>query len=310
MSHHVLGQTFALLAAVTWATALVYFKRSGETVPPIALNLFKNIVGILLTAATVGVFLIVAIFREPAQPVITYYHYGDICILMLSGIIGIAIADTIFFHALNLIGVGLVTVVDCLYSPMVILFGWLMLGEKLAWYHYVGAALILTGVYISSKHPPPAGRTRAEIAIGMLLAGSAVSMMAFGIVIAKPVLEEYDAVWAAFLRLAAGTVLLGLFTFVRRGGRKAWGVFKPSRVWRVSIPAAVLGTYLAMIFWVAGFKFTYASVAGILNQTSIIFALILASIILKERLTRRKMAAVVLAFGGALLITLWPVLYS
>jgi drug/metabolite transporter (DMT)-like permease len=60
--------------------------------------------------------------------------------------------------------------------------------------------------------------------------------------------------------------------------------------------------YFALLFWIAGFKYTYASLAAILNQTSVIFALILASVFLKERFTRRKLAAVVLAFAGVAII--------
>ena len=71
------------------------------------------------------------------------------------------------------------------------------------------------------------------------------------------------------------------------------------------MPASVLGAYLAMIFWIAGFKYTKASTAGILNQTSVVFALILATVILKEPFTRRKLASVILAMAGVLLITFW-----
>ena len=60
-----------------------------------------------------------------------------------------------------------------------------------------------------------------------------------------------------------------------------------------------------MIFWVAGFKYTDESaVAGILNQTSIIFAIILASIFLKERFTTRKLIAVIIASAGVVVIVL------
>ena len=64
----------------------------------------------------------------------------------------------------------------------------------------------------------------------------------------------------------------------------------------------MLGTYLAYVFWVGGFKYADASIAAILNQTTVVFAIILATVIVKERLTRRKALAVLLAVVGVLTV--------
>ena len=57
----------------------------------------------------------------------------------------------------------------------------------------------------------------------------------------------------------------------------------------------------------AGFKYAEkAAIAGILNQTSVIFAIILAALLLKESFTERKAVAVVLAMGGVVLVMLGP----
>ena len=58
-----------------------------------------------------------------------------------------------------------------------------------------------------------------------------------------------------------------------------------------------------MVFWLAGFKYADASVAAILNQTSVVFAILLATVFLHEELTRRKLAAVILALIGAVVVT-------
>jgi drug/metabolite transporter (DMT)-like permease len=53
-----------------------------------------------------------------------------------------------------------------------------------------------------------------------------------------------------------------------------------------------------MVLWLAGYKFTLASIAAILNETASIFILLLAALWLKEPLTRRAITGVVLTFGG------------
>ena len=282
---------------MTWATALVLFKMTGEHVPPLALNLFKCLVALILLVATL-------IVMGEGFEVLDNFERGDLYILMLSGFLGIALADTVFFHSLNLVGVGIVSIVDCSYSPMIILFSVLLLNEELVIWHYVGTALILGGVLLASGHAPPPNRTKLQLIVGILLGILAIVLMAFGIVLAKPVLDDFPLIWATTLRLSVGTVVLALIALGSPRRKVYWAAMRPSAIWKISLPASVLGTYFAMVFWVGGFKYTDASVAGILNQTSIIFAIILAAMILKEKFTKRKFVAVTLAFSGVVIVFL------
>jgi drug/metabolite transporter (DMT)-like permease len=293
------GEVFSLLAALAWACSLVLFQRSGQSVPPLALNLFKNIVGLVLLAATMLIDL-------PAASAALRVPPADLAILVVSGVIGIAVADTTFFASLNRIGVGLVSIVDCTYSPSVIAFSWLLLGERLSLVQGCGAALVLGGLLVSSRHKSPSGQRPAALMSGILLGVGSMALMALGIVLAKPVLEHHDfpLIPAAVIRLLSGTVVLVLFMSCTSWRGQLRQTITPRRVWLWNIPAAVLGAYLSMIFWIAGFKYTEASRAGILNQTSVIFALILASVFLRERMTARKLVAVMLALVGVVAVLL------
>lgn len=297
MDHDLIGQACALSAAITWAVAVILFKQSGERVPPLPLNLFKCAVGLILLMITLAVL-------GDGPALLARFTTRDIVILLISGIIGIALADTLFFHSLNLIGVGLVSIVDCLYTPLIILFSYLMLSEELTRSDYLGTALIILAVFLSSRHAPPAGRTRGQIALGVLFGAFAMALMAFSIVFAKPVLEKFPLIWGTTLRLFAGTLALAALGLGSPRRKEYWAVFRPSPVWWIIVPASVLATYLSMVFWIAGFKYTEAAIAAVLNQTSIIFALILATIFLKEPFSTRKLAAVTLAAAGVVMVIL------
>ena len=127
---------------------MVLFKRSGERITPIGLSLYKNAVALTMLGVTLA--LLIA-FNEPEHTYENVRHFSieDICILLLSGIIGIAVADTLFFYALNLIGVGLISIVDCLYSPIVLLCAWIHLSEKLTTIDYAGGSLIIIACFHS-----------------------------------------------------------------------------------------------------------------------------------------------------------------
>jgi drug/metabolite transporter (DMT)-like permease len=100
-----LGEILAIITAMTWSSAVICFKKSGEQVHPIALNLFKMILGGIL------IFFTMLIVHQ-----VNYKdaHLKDYLILVASGVIGIGISDTLFFKSLNILGAGLSAIVDCL----------------------------------------------------------------------------------------------------------------------------------------------------------------------------------------------------
>ncbi len=306
ISLSIIGKACAFLTAVTWAMALVLFKKSTESLSPIALNLFKNVVGLVLLIATLAFAPL--FWTSESISAVMAHPLTDHAILIVSGVIGIALADTLFLHALDLVGVGILSIVDCLYSPFVILFSLLILPEYLSLSLVVGASLILVGVFASSRHTPPPNRTKGQLIAGILLGALAMALMAIGIVAAKLVLEggDYPLVWATTMRLGAGSIALAIYMAGSPHRSALWKSFRPSASWRVSVPASVLGTYVAMLFWVAGFKYAPASVVSVLNQMSVIFATLFAALILKEALTLRKVIALTLAFTGALIVSLGP----
>lgn len=294
-----LGRLCAFLTAVFWAMAVVFFKMCGETIGPLALNLFKNTLGILL----LGVSLIVI---QSGFGDLAMLSREDLVILAISGVVGIAVADTLFYMGLNRVGVGIQSIVDCTYGPFAIIFAVFFLNERLRMPHYVGAVLILAGVLISSKHKPPPGATRSQLGWGIAFGTLAMALTAGGIVYAKPVLTKLECplLWATTIRLIAGTLPLAVYALISKDRARTFSLFVPSRAWRIAIPGSILGGYLAMLFWVAGFKFASASIAAMINQTSVVFALIFASIILKEAFTRRKFVAVTFALAGGCIIAL------
>jgi drug/metabolite transporter (DMT)-like permease len=290
-----LGEILSVLAAVVWAFSVVLFRLSGRAMGPLALNFFKNIVAAVLLLAT---------FPIVGQSLLRDAPLLDYVLLALSGILGITVADTLFFKSLNIVGAGLSQIVSIAYSPFVILFTFLFLGERLTVGDIAGAALILSGILLTTGVKPPSGLTRRDLRAGIAIATLSVALMALGITIAKPALNRSPVLWATGVRLYAGVLALIVFTLVSPRRRYVWSTLRPSAAWKFSLPGAVLGAYVAMIIWIAGMKFTQASTAAILNQTSAVFVLPIAALVLREPVTRRKLGAVALAIAGVTLVAL------
>jgi drug/metabolite transporter (DMT)-like permease len=287
------GDVFAIAAAFSWALAVVLFKRCGEKIAPLPLNLFKNVLALLFFVP--ALFLLQGGIPEPDESWIY---------LAVSGIVGITAADTLFLSALNRLGAGMNAVVDCLYAPSMIIAAMVLLGDSLAAEHAVGGALVLSAVILGSKTKPIPGRTRRDLMTGILLGALGMVLMAVGIVSVKQYMVKESIIWVTTARLLCGTLALVPVITLRREWPETAKIFRPSPIWRIALPASFIGTVLAMGFWIAGLTLQQVSRTAILNQLSTIFIFLLAAVVLGERITLRRAAAVVLAFAGAMTV-LW-----
>jgi len=288
------GEIFALLTAVSWAAAVVLFKRTGELMPPLQLNIFKNILSAVLMVLTLW------IAGESFWPA---PRTADLWLLLGSGALGLGVADLIFFRSLNLLGAGRIAIVDAVYSPAVVAIAFLFLGERLSRLATFGAVLVAGAVLLTIEREPGEKKSVAELASGTALGALSIVLMGVAIVIVKPFLHLYGVLWVATGRMLGGTAALVVVLVPFAAGRRAIvAALRPSMNWKFAVPAVFLGTYLALILWVAGFKYADAGVAAILNQMSTLFTVVLAWFFLREPLNLRKGIAVALATVGALLV--------
>ena len=289
-----MGELYALISAVVWAFAVILFKKSGETVPPFALNLYR---------ASVSLVLVLATMLAMREPLVSGAPLTDYLLLFLSGIIGIAISDTLFHRSLNIVGAGITAIVDCLYSPFVVIIAFLAIGERIGTWQVAGMSLIIASIFVAARHDPPPGTTRRQLVIGVLWGVLAMLTLAIGIVIAKPVLNRSSVLWATTMRLVGCVAVMLPVGLLTRGRRDVVRAFTPSASWKFTLPAAVVA-YVALLLWIAGMKYTMAGIAAILNQSNTIYVLILASIFLREPFTRRKLVAAAFAIAGILMVTM------
>jgi drug/metabolite transporter (DMT)-like permease len=289
------GEILALASGLAWAVAVILFRVSGRRIPPIGLNLAKNLLALVLIVPTL---LVLGESLAPSVPLATTG------LLLLSGVLGIAVSDTLFFHALNRLGASLTAIVDCFYSPFVIALSFVLLGERLTPIQFLGAGLVVSAVLTLSKEGKIEKLDRRDLVLGIVYGVLAMFFVAFGIVMVKPVLGGVSVYWATFVRIAGGAAaLVALLPFVR-GRRAILAPLFERRNWKALVPASFFGSYLSLILWMGGMKYAKASVASVLNQLNTIFIVVIAAVVLKEKLTGWKLLAVVLALVGAYLASM------
>jgi len=290
-----LGELLSIGSAAAWASGVILYRQLGASLSPLTLNFLKNLL-------VFGMLLPVIAWLYAAHP--PQMGIAQIALCLVSGLIGLAVADTLYFAALNAVGAGRMGVIGNFYSPFVLTLSFAFLGERLNLMQGAGFALVSSGVLLVAR--PEAGWRGVDAAAqrrGALLGVGAIALMAVGIVLVKPILEHEPLLWVAGLRMLGG--LSGMLAIATLRGqlshllptRRLLHGRKPLH-WPTLVLAAVIGQGLSMLLWLGGYKYTKASVAAVLNETSSVFILLFAAWWLREPLTRRGALGVTLTMGG------------
>lgn len=285
-----IGDAMALGCAVVWACAVILFRRL-EGVPAISLNLFKN------TLATAMLLATMAALGERFNP---HRSALDWLCLTGSGVLGLAIADSLFLAGIRRVDAAVAAVADCAYSPTVIVISTLWLHEVPRRGFVWGAPLVLAGLLMV------VWKSRGDVKVdgrGLALVLGGVVTTALGVVLAKPALGRSGLVEATTVRLIAGSAALLAVQLARGEGAQALALFKPQRAWRLAVPATVLATYVSMLLWLGGMKYGTASRAALLNQTGAVVLMVLSRIMGERIPPRRWVGAAIAVTGVAILVT-------
>jgi drug/metabolite transporter (DMT)-like permease len=267
----IIGGGAAMLAALLWSIAAVIFQKLGEDIPPAELNLLK---GLLAVSAMIVTSLIL---RESYPSIST----STLVLLAVSGIVGIGVGDTAFFHSLNYLGTRLALLMGVLAPPMAGLISWIFLGEVLKPVSWLGILITMVGVgWVILQENRGEGKIQ-HLGRGILVALLASLSQSIGAMLSRYALVSSDisALQTAIVRLLAGIISLVIVILFIQKTRFEWlsgkERGKPSVGVLIRNVALVglIGTYSAI--WLQQISLEYAPVgiAQTLLSTSPIFIL-------------------------------------
>lgn len=289
------GEFFALACAFSWALAIILFRRADDALPPFELNLFKNLLGFSLILPTL---FVVEGFQLAA------FSAQEIAVTLLSGFLGIAVADTWYLRALSLMGASRTGIVAGLLSPFVILLSILFLGESLRGWQLAGFALVMGGILLVTWRQNRREVDASHLSKGVFYGIGAVFLMAVGIVMVKEILENRPFMMTAEIRLAGGAGGMLIYMTLRGRYEAVKQNFMKPLPWKLIISGSFLGAYLSMMMWLAGYKLIPASEASVLNETANAWIVLLAWLMLGESIGYRKVAGIMLTSVGVIVMLL------
>jgi drug/metabolite transporter (DMT)-like permease len=224
----------ALAAALCWTLASLIWRRIPTSLSGGQLNLLKNLIALSLQLPLLALIP----WRGETRSLLP---------LALSGAIGIAAGDSLFFAALRRLGTRRTLTVDSGGPAVSAVAGVVLLGEVPRLEQWLGIGLISLAVLLVARQEPPAtAGSQAADRLGLLLALGAVLCGVSGALLSRAALAGggIAPLQAATVRLLAATVvLLPLLPGLPRPGRRPRLAL---RRWPWLLLATLLGTSVGL----------------------------------------------------------------
>lgn len=261
------GVLAALAGALCWTLASSLWRRLPTALSASQLNLLKNGLALLSLLPFFGASALAALWSDP----------WAFWLLVASGVLGIAIGDSLFFAALRRIGTRRTLTLDAGGPAVTALLGMAALAERPSLLQWLGIALITAALALVAGRDAGAPRAR-DWGLGVALALGALACGSGGAVLARAALRSgaIEPVHAAGLRLlAAALVLLPLLPSLLQ---RRQGPLPRRRRWPLGLLATLLGTTAGIALQQTALQQLPGALAVSLLATAPVMALPLASL--------------------------------
>ncbi len=291
MNLGIIGIAAALTSAASWALGSILFKKIGEKVSPFGMTLTKGILGIILLGIAYALYGFEFVPLNAAG------------MLFISGIIGIAVGDTLFFAALQYLGPKVQIIFFMLGQVMTAILGLLILKEMPLLLQWIGIAVTLIGaatvlwkkIFSDSVNQKTAMR-------GVIFGLLAMFSFSISLIIAKQAMITVSALSAVLIRIGAGTFGILVYGLLKRKVRIWLVPFKDIRMVVFFFVSVCIITFGGFWLSLVAIKSLDIAVASTLGATEPLFVLPLAFIIMKERIALVEVIGAILTMCGVVII--------
>lgn len=203
MNNSIFGISMALISTLSWALCTIALKKLGEHLDPIGMTTVKAIL------ASIILFLIILFTGET-------YNIGTdkIITIAISGILGIAIGDSLFFASLNKLSPLILSIILFVGPDLFTgIFGFIFLKELPSTLSWVGIFCILFGLsFLIFPIQKENIKSKTKI-IGIVFALLSLICTAYSMVIIKPILNNIPIITATMYRMLFSAIILLIFGF-------------------------------------------------------------------------------------------------
>ena len=295
-----MGAVYALTAALSWAGSSAILKSLTTRIDALSLNTLR------LCAASLLVLPLILLSGRGTELINT--PLMPLVYLVVSGVISLAIGDTIFIKSLSYLNVShAFPIAQCSNPVFTMLLAVLLLGESFTWVTGLGTFFVLLGIYLitstqmaPSIHSTP-GRIRGK---GIILALIAGAVWAIAAVTLKLGALDTDPLVAAAIWMSSATIVFLPFALSQRKKGALQLKKYGSRSLALALTSGVVDLDVGVVLFIIAIQLIGAGKAVVLSSTSPLFLLPFSVFILRERLTRFTLIGIFTGIAGICLVAI------
>jgi drug/metabolite transporter (DMT)-like permease len=296
-NHHI-GEFAALLTAIFWTVTSLAFESASHKIGSIAVNIIRLIIGF----AFLSIFnLIWRGYILPVDASIENWLW-----LSLSGLVGFVFGDLFLFKSYTMIGSRFSMLIMTMVPPITAFFSFIILGERLTLFHYLGMTLTFSGIAMAIFSRSAKGeKLSLKLAPkGILYAFGGAVGQALGLVLSKFGMKNYDPFAATQIRIIAGIFgYILLVTILTRWKMVSNASHNKSGMILTSV-GAFFGPFLGVSFSLIAIKYTEAGIASTIMALVPIFIILPAFVLFKQKVTLSEILGSIVSVGGVALFFL------
>jgi len=287
-----IGELAALLTAVFWTVTSLSFEFASRKVGSLPVNIIRLVTGFIF----LSIFTLIR--RGMLLPTdATGYNWFW---LLLSGLVGFVFGDLFLFKSYTIIGSRFSMLIMNLSPPMTAFAGFLILGERLSIFHFIGMLLTVSGISLAIFSRKE-GDDRLSLKMssrGVLYAIGGAIGQALGLVLSKLGMKDYDPFAATQIRIIAGiTGYVFLISIMSRWNSIGKAMQNKKAVGATTL-GAFFGPFLGVSFSLIAVKFTASGIASTIMALVPVFILIPAVLLFKQRVTLKEIVGALISVAG------------
>jgi drug/metabolite transporter (DMT)-like permease len=295
------GEAGALLAAALWAVSVVMLTVQTRRIGAISVNALRSLAAAL--------FVLLLIPFTGALGDLRGISASTAVAVVGSGVLAMGLGDSLYFACLPLLGVSrAVPISSGLYPLLALLLAALWLDEEVTWLILLGTGLIIAGVSLLARERalPDAGdgdgsrgdpaATAGRWQRGLLLLILACFVWALSTAWLKAGIDDLDAIAAGTIRIVINALILLPVAGLVRGREEIVG--NGMRNTAALAGAGVLGIGIGSLLFVFAVQDVGAGRTAVLVSTQPLFALPLAVLFLREKVTPKVVLGTALCILG------------
>lgn len=290
------GYIAGVATACCWAACAMSFEAAGKRVGSRNVNIIRLALGFVFLT------LFCSLWRGMALPLDA--PRSAWLWLGLSGLVGFFLGDLCLFRSFLLIGARRSLLILSLAPPVTALTEWLVLGDVLTLWGWLGMGVTLAGVaWVIMERRRAAVEPPRDMSRGVALALVGAVAQGVGLVFARKGMQGWDQPFAAtqirMITAMAGFIVL----FVAAGWLKGLPrALKDRRSMGLLTFGAFTGPFLGVSLWMLSVTYVKAGVAATLVATVPVIVIPPVIFIYKEKVSPRAwIGAIVTVIGVAVL---------